>query len=193
MKRRSLFESQKVGVFVDVQNLYYSARNLYNSKLDFGNILKTAVQDRCLIRAICYVVRADKSSDSDLGLPGSERSFFDALEAIGFEVKAKDLQVYGGGFKKGDWDVGIAMDAIEVAPKLDTVVLISGDGDYVPLVEHLKRALGCRVEVMAFGRSTSSKLRDACDEFQDMDKNSARFLIKRRSVESVDEGEKEEE
>jgi uncharacterized LabA/DUF88 family protein len=185
MKKRSLYSDQRIGVFVDVQNLYYSARHLYNSKLDFGNILETAVQKRRLIRAIAYVVRADKSSDSDLGLPGSERSFFDALEAIGFDVKAKDLQVYGGGFKKGDWDVGIAMDAIEHAPKLDTVVLISGDGDYVPLVEHLRRALGCRVEVMAFGRSTSSKLKDACDEFVDMDKNSVRFLIKgRRSSES---------
>ncbi len=186
MKRRSLYNEQRIGVFIDVQNLYYSARHLYNSKLDFGNILKAAVQDRCLIRAIAYAVRADKSSDSDLGLPGSEKSFFDALEAIGFEVKIKELQVYSGGFKKADWDVGIAMDAIELAPKLDTVVLVSGDGDYIPLVEHLKRALGCRVEVMAFGRSTSSKLKDACDEFSDMDKNQ-RFLIKGRRPEDYDE------
>lgn len=191
MKKRNLYCDQRVGVFVDVQNLYYSARHLYNSKLDFGNILETALQRRRLIRAIAYVVRADKSSDSDLGLPGSEKSFFDALEAIGFDVKAKDLQVYGGGFKKGDWDVGIAMDAIELAPRLDSVVLISGDGDYVPLVEHLRRALGCRIEVMAFGRSTSSKLKDACDEFIDMDKNNMRFLIKGRRTEDSEEKENE--
>ena len=161
---------QRVGVFVDVQNLYYSAKNIHGSKVNFAEVLKQAVSGRKLIRAIAYVIKADIMA---------EKSFFDALDKIGFEVKSKDLQVFYGGMKKGDWDVGICMDAIELAPKLDTIILISGDGDYIPLVQHLQRALGCRVEVMAFGKSCSSKLIEASDSFIDLDENPRLFLIKR--------------
>ncbi|MFC2143166.1 NYN domain-containing protein [Candidatus Aenigmatarchaeota archaeon] len=179
-KQNVLYKEQRVGVFVDVQNLYYSAKHLYKSKLDFKNILMKAVGNRMLIRAIAYVVKADKSSDSGgIIVPGSEKSFFDALKTIGFEVKAKDLQVYGG-FKKGDWDVGIAVDAIEMGTRLDVVIIISGDGDYVPLVEHLKRAFGCKVEVAAFGRSTSTKLKEAVDDFFDLDIDHEKYLIRSR-------------
>lgn len=162
---------QRVGVFVDVQNLYYSAKNIHGAKVNFSEILKQAVAGRKLIRAIAYVIKADIMA---------EKTFFDALSNIGYEVKAKDLQVFYGGLKKGDWDVGICMDAIELAPKLDTIVLISGDGDYVPLVQHLQRALGCRVEVMAFGKSCSSKLIETADDFIDVDENPRRFLIKKQ-------------
>jgi len=154
--------AQRVGIFVDVQNLYYSARFLYDAKVNFSELIKQAVSGRTLIRAIAYVVRTEDIT---------KEAFFDALQKIGFEVRAKDLQVFAGGAKKGDWDVGIAMDAIETAHKLDTVVLVSGDGDFAPLVEHLRRALGCRVEAMAFGRSASRQLKDAADEFIDMDQN----------------------
>lgn len=163
-----LYSGQRVGVFVDVQNLYYSARALYGSKVNFKEILKEAVRGRSLIRAIAYVIRAGIEE---------EQSFFDVLQGMGYEVKAKDLQVFPGGHKKGDWDIGIAMDAIELAPKLDVVVLVSGDGDFTPLVEHLRRALGCRVEVMAFGRSCSSALKQAADEFIDLDRSPERFLL----------------
>ena len=159
---------QRVGVFVDVQNMYYSAKNLYGAKVNFANILRQAVSGRRLVRAIAYVIKADIKE---------EKSFFDALEKIGYEVKAKDLQTFAGGAKKGDWDIGIAMDTIELAHKLDTIILISGDGDFVPLVEHLRRALGCRIEVMAFGPSSSGKLKEEADEFLDMDKDKRRFLI----------------
>ncbi|MDP7116615.1 MAG: NYN domain-containing protein [Candidatus Woesearchaeota archaeon] len=159
---------QRVGVFVDVQNLYYSAKHLYKSKVNFKEILNEAVRGRSLIRAIAYVIKADAKE---------EKTFFDALENIGYEVKSKDLQVFLGGHKKGDWDIGIAMDAIELAPRLDTIVLISGDGDFVDLVEHLRRALGCRIEVLAFGRSSSSKLREAADYFFDLDKR--KFMIQK--------------
>lgn len=161
-------KDQRIGVLVDVQNLYYSARHLYSAKVNFKEILKVAVNNRELIRAIAYVIRADLKE---------EQNFFGALENIGFEVKSKDLQIFYGGAKKGDWDVGIAMDAIELAPRLDVVVLISGDGDFVPLVEHLKRAMGCKVEVMAFGRSTSAKLIEAADEFVNLDKGHTKFVI----------------
>jgi len=159
---------QRVGVFVDVQNMYYSAKNMYKAKVNFAQILKEAVNNRSLVRAIAYVIKADIKE---------EKNFFDALSKIGYEVKSKDLQTFVGGAKKGDWDIGIAMDMIELAPKLDTLVLVSGDGDFVDLLQHLKRAMGCRIEVMAFGKSSSSKLREESDEFVDMDKDKRRFLM----------------
>jgi len=160
--------NQRVGVFVDVQNMYYSAKNLYNAKVNFAQILKAAVGGRSLIRAITYVIKADVKE---------EQNFFDALEKIGFEVKSKDLQIFAGGAKKGDWDIGLAMDTIELAPKLDTIVIVSGDGDYVPLVNHLRHALGCRIEIIAFGKSCSALLKEECDSFIDLDSDKRRFLI----------------
>ncbi len=161
---------QRIGVFVDVQNMYYSAKNLYNAKVNFANILKDAVGNGSLIRAIAYVIKADIKE---------EKNFFDALINIGYEIKSKDLQTFAGGAKKGDWDIGIAMDMIELAPKLDTMVLVSGDGDFVDLIQHLKRAMGCRVEVMAFGKSSSGKLREEVDMFTDLDSNKRKYLMQR--------------
>src|SRR3989338_3969824 len=162
------FKDQRVGVFVDVQNMYYSAKNLYNAKVNFAQILKAAVSNRSLIRAIAYVIKADVRE---------EQNFFDALEKRGFEGKAKDRQIFAGGAKKGDWDIGLAMDTIELAPKLDAIVIVSGDGDYVPLIHHLRHALGCRIEVIAFGKSSSAVLKEECDLFTDMDIDRRRYLI----------------
>ena len=119
--------------------------------------------------AIVYVIKAYIKE---------EKSFDDALDKIGYEVKSKDLQTFPGGAKKGDWDIGIAMDTIELANKLDTIILVSGGGDFIPLVQHLRRAMGCRVEIMAFGPSCSSKLKEEADEFIDMDAFKGKFLIK---------------
>ncbi|MBU6447267.1 NYN domain-containing protein [Patescibacteria group bacterium] len=153
--------SQRVGVFVDVQNLYYSARNIYNSRVNFNEILKAAVGDRHLMRAIAYVIKADMPE---------EHTFFEALDKAGFEVKSKELQTFYGGNQKGDWDVGIAVDAIKMMNKLDVVVLCGGDGDFVPLLEYLKMS-GVLAEVCAFGKSTSGKLKDVADNFIDLDQN----------------------
>lgn len=159
--------NQRVAVFVDVQNLYYSAKSLYNTKVNFANILKEAVSGRKLVRAFAYVINAEMKG---------EKGFHDALEAIGFEVRAKDLQIFHGGAKKGDWDVGIAMDVMRVASKVDVVVIISGDGDFKDLLEYV-RSIGCRAEVIAFGKSASSLLKGTADSFIDMDKNKKKFLI----------------
>ena len=97
--------------------------------------------------------------------------------AIGFEVKMKDLQIFAGGAKKADWDVGLAVDAIKMAPKLDTVIIVSGDGDFVPLVEYLKMNEGCQVEAICFGKSSSAKLIEAVDGFMDLDINSRKYLL----------------
>lgn len=161
-------KAQRVGVFVDVQNIYYTARFVYNAKANFKAVLQDAIAGRTFVRGLAYVIRTEDIR---------KEAFFETLQNIGFEVKAKDLQVFAGGAKKGDWDVGIAMDMIEMAPRLDTLVLVSGDGDFVPLVEHLKRALGCRVEVMAFGKSAAGKLKEVADEFTDLDKNTKRYLL----------------
>ena len=161
-------KQQRVGVFVDVQNMYYSARNLYKAKVNFKAVLNEAVKGRSLIRAIAYVIEAQELK---------EKSFFEALESIGFEIKAKELQIFYGGMKKGEWDIGIAMVCIELAPKLDTVILVSGDGDYKELIEHLQKAMGCRVEVIAFGRSASIKLKETSDQFIDLDANFKKYLI----------------
>lgn len=164
----NMYKEQRIGVFVDVQNMYYSARYLYKAKVNFKAILREAVRERNLIRAIAYVIKADVKD---------EINFFDALKNLGYEVKAKDLQVFYGGAKKGDWDIGIAMDAIELAPKLDAIVIVSGDGDFVPLVQHLKHAIGCYVEVIAFKRSSSQKLIEEADNFIDLDVNHEKFLF----------------
>ncbi|MEE9500833.1 MAG: NYN domain-containing protein [Candidatus Aminicenantaceae bacterium] len=164
----NLYKEQRVGVFVDVQNLYYSAKFIHKAKVNYKNLLKEAIKGRSLIRAIAYVIKADVKD---------EVNFFDALKNFGYEVKAKDLQIFYGGAKKGDWDIGIAMDLIELASRLDAIVLVSGDGDFVPLVNHVKHALGCYVEVMAFGKSSSQKLVEVADNFVDMAKEPSTYLI----------------
>lgn len=162
--------SQRVGIFIDVQNLYYSAKNLYNSKVNFAKILETGVAGRQLIRAFAYVINAD--------IP-EQQAFFEALSKSGFEVKSKDIQLFPGGVKKGDWDVGIVTDMIRMGPKLDVMVLVSGDGDYVPALEYLRNQ-GHLIEVIAFGKSTSAKLIAETDEFVDLDENSNQYLIPNR-------------
>lgn len=157
---------QRVAVFVDVQNLYYSARNIYNARINFNEVLNAAVGNRRLIRAIAYVVKADMPE---------EQSFFEALEKAGFEVKAKDLQTFAGGSQKGDWDVGIAMDIIKQMNKVDVVVLASGDGDFAPLLEYLQMT-GQLTETIAFGKSTSSKIKELTDNFIDLDENPRLYL-----------------
>lgn len=159
-------KSQRVGVFVDVSNMYYSSRNLYNSKVNFDTVLKTAVANRRLIRAFAYVIEADVEG---------EKAFFEALEKQGFEVRSKNIQVFPGGAKKGDWDVGLCIDVVRLLPLLDAVVLVSGDGDYVDLLDYL-RGHGRRTEVIAFGKTTSHRLVEEADEFIDMD-GKKKYLI----------------
>lgn len=159
---------QRVGVFVDTANMYHSAKNLYKANVNFGEVLETAIAGRKLIRAMAYVVKSATEEES---------TFFDALDKQGFEVKQKELQVFASGMKKADWDVGLAVDTIKLANTLDTIVIVSGDGDYVPLVTYLKENKGCLVEVVAFGETASSKLIAAADDFTDLSKDLDRFLI----------------
>lgn len=163
----NIHEDQRVGVYVDVQNMYYSAKNLYDSKVDFDKLLDAAVMNRKLVRAAAYVIQADTPDEGD---------FFEALRRIGYEVKVKELKEFYGGQKKGDWDLGMSVDMIQQAKKLDTVVLVTGDGDFAVLVEHLK-SLGCRVEVMSFGKSSAKEIREEADNFINMDDKPKKFLV----------------
>jgi len=160
-------KDQRIAVFIDVQNLYHSAKNFYQTKVNFREILKTAISGRKLIRAFAYVVRTKT---------GEEKPFFDALINLGLETRVKDLQEFYDGQKKADWDVGIVIDAIRTANSVDVIVLCSGDGDFIPLIEYLKNQ-GKRVEVIAFDRTTSSKLKEITDEFIDLGEDSKKFLL----------------
>ncbi len=158
---------QRVAIIIDTQNLYHSGKNLYKAKVNFGAVVKAALGGRKLIRAISYVVNTES---------GEEQPFFEALEKVGIEIKTKDLQIFYGGAKKADWDVGMAIDAIKMAHKVDAIVLATGDGDFIPCVEYVK-SLGCQVEAITFGRSASGKLREVVDDFIDMDENPSSYLI----------------
>lgn len=166
---------QRVGIFIDIQNMYYSARAIHNMKVNFKKILEEAVAGRRLVRAQAYGITTEEAH---------EEEFHQALSGQGFEVKTKPLQSFYGGQKKGDWDVGIAMDILQLEPKIDVAVLVSGDGDFIPLLEFARRK-GLRMEVISFRESTSSALIEVADSFTDLSENTRKFLIADRSSRSI--------
>lgn len=182
-------KSQRVGIFIDIQNLYHSAKHLYAGRVNYRELIRELTAGRQLIRTMGYVVKSE-SVLADTGreagprtTPGgrelsSESAFFEALTKNGIELRMKDLQIFPGGVKKADWDVGMAVDAIRMASFLDVIVLVTGDGDFIPLVEYLKWGLGREVEVAAFGRSASSKLKEAADFFVNLEEV-PRVILKR--------------
>ncbi len=151
------YPNQRVGIFIDVQNLYHSAKNLYHGRVNYRELVKYLVAGRQLIRAVAYVVKSETAA--------GEAAFFEALEKSGLELRVKDLQVYLDGLKKADWDVGMAVDAIRMSSFLDVIILVTGDGDFIPLVDYLKWGTGRLVEVAAFRRSASAKLQETADRF----------------------------
>ncbi|HXK37809.1 MAG TPA: NYN domain-containing protein [Candidatus Paceibacterota bacterium] len=157
-----------MGIFIDTQNLYHSAKHLHGSRVDFAAILKEAVAGRQLIRALAYVITTPN---------GSEGSFFSALNQLGIEVRKKEIQDYGMEFKRTSWDVEMTLDAIRMASRLDAIIIVSGDGSFAPLVEHLKAQTGIQTEVMAFGRSCSMKLKELADDFFDLSENPDKYLM----------------
>ena len=161
---------QRVVVLVDVQNLYYSARNLYHARVNFKNLLNLVVAGRTLTRAIAYVIRADEAK---------EEEFFEALNAAGFEIKEKDIQIFFGGAKKGDWDVGIAMDAIRLGNKVDSIILISGDGDFKPVVNYLQQSLGCLIEIAAFRKTANKEIIELADDFINIEDYTKTLLFRK--------------
>ena len=160
--------NQRVGVFLDVQNLYHSAKSLYESRVNFEAVVKNIVSDRTLIRAIAYVIKTES---------GDESAFLDALVNMGIETRSKDLQIFSDNAKKADWDVGLVIDMVGLAPKLDVIAIVSGDGDFVPAIKYVKQ-FGCQVEVVAFGKTCSQKLKEASDDFIDLCESPRKYLIR---------------
>jgi len=158
---------QRVAVFIDTQNLYHSAKHVHSAHVNFGSLVEIAVGSRQLVRAIAYVAKSKT---------GEESAFFEAMLQSGIELKIKDVQEFASGAKKADWDVGMAVDAMALAPKVDAIVLATGDGDFVPLVEYLK-GHGVMCEVAAFAESTNQQLRETCDAFMDLSEEPEAFLM----------------
>lgn len=166
----SPYQDQRLGIFIDVQNLYHSAKNLYGARVNYRELIKHLTAGRKLIRAIGYVVKTETSE--------GESSFFDALKQAGIELRMKDIQIYPDGTKKADWDIGMAVDAIRMASFLDAIALVTGDSDFLPLVEYLKWGLGREAEIAGFGRTTSAKLKEAGDRFTPLE-DIPRILLRR--------------
>ena len=162
-------QNQRVAVLIDVQNMYHSAKHLFRARVNFQEVLKEAVTNRQLVRAIGYVVESETPE---------ERSFFEALLKQGIELRSKELQVFYGGLKKADWDVGITLDAVNLSHSVDVIVIVSGDGDFLPLVEYLKNR-GTIVEVIAFAKSASGKLQQEAHNFIDIAADPRRFLLRK--------------
>lgn len=168
---------QRVAMFIDAQNLYHSGRALHGRNVNFGTLIEDAIAGRKLVRALAYVITTES---------GEEQPFFEALTKLGIETKTKDLQIFAGGAKKADWDVGIAVDAIKMSHRLDAIILMSGDGDFIPLVEYLQTTSGIQVEVVSFQNSTSSRLIETVDDFVDISSNPRRYLFGRSSKSKSD-------
>ncbi|WP_101674634.1 LabA-like NYN domain-containing protein [Alloalcanivorax mobilis] len=146
----------RVAVFVDVQNLYYTARQTFQSNVDYNALWARVTGGRQVVAAHAYAV--DRGDEK-------QRQFQNILRAIGFNVKLKPFVQRADGSAKGDWDVGITIDILEQAADADVIVLASGDGDFAILAEHIRAKHGCRVEVYGVQALTAAALARAADQF----------------------------
>lgn len=158
---------QRVAFLIDTQNMYHSAKHIHGARLAFAKVVDLVADHRPIIRSIAYVAKSKT---------GDEQAFFDALTGAGIELKVKDVQEFHSGAKKADWDVGMAVDAVKLAEKVDVLVLLTGDGDFVPLVEYL-HGRGVIVEVVAFAESTNAQLKMVADRFFDISTEGRECLI----------------
>ena len=163
-----LRSSQRANIFIDTQNIYHSARNIYNAKVDFKKLIDILVGERNLVNAFAYVIRSEFTS--------KEIDFFEALIKQGIHLRIKELQIYPDGSKKADWDIGIAVDVIRFSQLVDVVILVTGDGDFYHLVEYLQNQ-GKQVEVAGFSQTTSVKLKELADFYYDLNELKNLILI----------------
>lgn len=147
---------QKVVVLVDVQNIYYTTRQSYGCHFDYNKFWAQATSNRAVVKAIAYAVDRDDEK---------QKKFQNILRAIGYEVKLKPFIQRVDGSAKGDWDVGITLDAIEYAKDADVVVLASGDGDFDLLVDKIRMDLDAQVEVYGVPKFTSTSLISSASKY----------------------------
>lgn len=148
--------ASRIAVFVDVQNIYYTTRQAFQRQFDYRTFWKRLESTGDIVSATAYA--------TDRGDPG-QRKFQDALRHIGFDVKLKPFIQRSDGSAKGDWDVGITIDVLDAAQNVDTVVLLSGDGDFDLLLEKVQRDYGTRTEVYGVRALTADSLIAATTEF----------------------------
>ena len=146
---------ERVGVFVDVQNMFYAAKDRFERRVDYIKLLDLIVGPRQLLCAYAYIVQIPEIKQGN---------FISLLEHNGYTIRSKDLRLRGDGSAKGDWDVGIAVDVVSMLRSLDVVILASGDGDFCPLAELIKQQQK-RIEVVAFEHNTSMDLQAMADQF----------------------------
>lgn len=156
-----LLEREKIALFVDSQNLYYSARMGYAAKVNYEKLLRLITGNRNLIKAYAYIVQPPE---------GDVKPFATSLERIGYLVKIKDVRTRSNGSAKANWDMGIALDILGILDRVDTIVLASGDGDFMPLVDFIK-GKNKRVEIFAFSENTAYDLKEKADRFEPLGEN----------------------
>ena len=149
-----------VALFVDVQNIYYTTRQIHKCNFDYNQFWAKVTANRQVIKAIAYAIDRDDEK---------QRQFQNILRAIGFEVKLKPFIQRVDGSAKGDWDVGIALDAMEYAKGADVVVLASGDGDFDLLVDKIRHDFNAVVEVYGVPKFTSTSLINSASKYVPID------------------------
>ena len=154
-------EKERIALFVDSQNLYYSARMGYAAKVDYEKLLRLITGTRNLIKAYAYIVQPPE---------GDVKPFATSLERIGYIVKTKDVRTRANGSAKANWDMGMALDILGTLDRVDTIVLASGDGDFVPLIDFVKGS-NKRVEIFAFPDNTAYDLKEKADRFEPLGEN----------------------
>ncbi len=154
---------KRIGVFVDVQNIYYTTRDVFARQFNYRALWQQLGARGEITAAFAYATARREQNPGQL-------KFQEALRHIGFEVKLKPYIQRSDGSAKGDWDVGITIDVLENAPALDEVVLLSGDGDFDLLVSRIKHVHNVRVTVVGVTRLTANSLIEAADEFWAIDK-----------------------
>ncbi len=147
---------ETVTILVDVQNVYYTSKSAYSRNFDYNKFWAKVTRNRKVVKAIAFAI---DSGDE------KQRQFQNILRAIGFEVKLKPYIQRSDGSAKGDWDVGITLDAIEYAEQSDTVVLVSGDGDFDLLAQKMISKYQCRVEVYGVQKLTAASLINSASQF----------------------------
>ncbi|MGD9379562.1 MAG: NYN domain-containing protein [candidate division WOR-3 bacterium] len=154
-------EKERIALFVDSQNLYYSARMGYAAKVDYEKLLRLITGTRNLTKAYAYIVQPPE---------GDVKPFATSLERIGYIVKTKDVRTRADGSAKANWDMGMALDILGTLDRVDTIVLASGDGDFVPLIDFIKGS-SKRVEIFAFPDNTAYDLKEKADHFEPLGEN----------------------
>ncbi len=151
---------ERVALFVDVQNVYYTTRHTYGRGFDYNYFWQQATHNREVATARAYAT--DRGDEK-------QRQFQNILRAIGFEVKLKPFIQRQDGSAKGDWDVGITLDVMDWAAQVDVVVLVTGDGDFDLLVSKIHKDQGVRVEVYGVPGLTANSLIQAASHFEPID------------------------